>query len=140
LKGSPYGDHFESNGLCFEVIDMDGNRVDKVLVVPLNKKHQEWIDRKHPPAKHDLLLILEAARWGPTAHNMQNFDILVVDDNNQLEKLLNIEFRISEDFLRENYQQLSFSRRGADPRESRNSSEQCPHHRGGLLVIGARLH
>ena len=30
---------------------------------------------------------------------MQNFDILVVDDNNQLEKLLNIEFRISEDFL-----------------------------------------
>jgi len=92
------------------------------------------------PAKHDLLLILEAAHWGPTAHNMQNFDILVVDDNNQLEKLLNIEFRISEDFLRENYQQLSFSRRGADPRESRNSSEQCPHHRGGLLVIGARLH
>lgn len=26
---------------------------------------------------------------------MQNFDVLVVDDNNQLEKLLNIEFRIS---------------------------------------------
>jgi len=45
------GDHFESNGLCFEVIDMDDNRVDKVLVVPLNKKHPEWIDRKHPPSQ-----------------------------------------------------------------------------------------
>ena len=50
LERVPYiGDHFESNGLCFEVIDMDDNRVDKVLVVPLNMKHQEWIDRKHQP-------------------------------------------------------------------------------------------
>jgi nitroreductase len=52
---------------------------------------------------------LEAARWAPTAHNMQNFEIIVVDDENQLEKLGNIKFRISEDFLRENYQQRSFS-------------------------------
>lgn len=34
------GDHFESNGLCFEVIDMDDNRVDKLLVVPLDKKYK----------------------------------------------------------------------------------------------------
>jgi nitroreductase len=40
---------------------------------------------------------------------MQNFEIIVVDDENQLEMLGNIKFRISEDFLRENYQQLSFS-------------------------------
>lgn len=66
-------------------------------------------DREHPPAKQDLMQILEAARWGPTAHNMQNFEIIVVDDKNQLKKLGNIESRISEDFLRENYQQLSFS-------------------------------
>lgn len=30
------GDKFESSGLRFEVIDMDDNRVDKLLVVPLN--------------------------------------------------------------------------------------------------------
>jgi nitroreductase len=53
--------------------------------------------------------ILEAARWAPTAHNMQNFEIIVVDDKTQLEKLGKIKSRISEDFLRENYQQLSFS-------------------------------
>jgi putative hemolysin len=30
-------DHFEWNGLRFEVVDMDGLRVDKVLVVPTQK-------------------------------------------------------------------------------------------------------
>ena len=30
------GDHFESAGLRFEVVDMDGRRVDKVLVTPLS--------------------------------------------------------------------------------------------------------
>jgi nitroreductase len=66
-------------------------------------------DRDHRPSKHDVMQILEAARWSPTAHNMQNFEIIVVDDKKQLEELGNIESRISEDFLRENYQQLSFS-------------------------------
>jgi putative hemolysin len=28
------GDHFEWNGLRFEVVDMDGNRIDRVLVIP----------------------------------------------------------------------------------------------------------
>jgi putative hemolysin len=28
------GDHFEWNGLRFEVVDMDGNRIDRVLVTP----------------------------------------------------------------------------------------------------------
>jgi putative hemolysin len=28
------GDHFEGNGRRFEVVDMDGNRVDKVLIMP----------------------------------------------------------------------------------------------------------
>ena len=66
-------------------------------------------DQGHAPSKHDLLQILEAARWAPTAHNMQNFEIVVVDDKKQLEELGNIKSKISEDFLRENYQQLSFS-------------------------------
>ncbi len=32
------GDNFELNSSKFEVIDMDGNRVDKILVIPLKKK------------------------------------------------------------------------------------------------------
>ncbi len=60
--------------------------------------------------KEDLLKILEAAKWTPTAHNMQNFDIIVVDDKAVLDKIGNIKSRISEEFLRENYEQLSFSK------------------------------
>jgi len=66
-------------------------------------------DRDHRPSKRDVMQILEAARFAPTAHNMQNFEIIIVDDKELLETLGNIKSKISEDFLRENYQQLSFS-------------------------------
>lgn len=66
-------------------------------------------DSNRTIAKHDLLQILEAGRWAPTAHNMQNFEIIVVDDEKLLESILNIKRPISETFIRENYQQLSFS-------------------------------
>jgi nitroreductase len=66
-------------------------------------------DPEHPIAKKDILQILEAARWAPTAHNMQNFEIIVVDDSDQIETLGSIKSRISEEFLRENYEQLSFT-------------------------------
>jgi nitroreductase len=31
-------------------------------------------------SKENLEKILDVARWSPTAHNMQNFDVVVVDD------------------------------------------------------------
>ncbi len=57
----------------------------------------------------DLRNILESGRWAPTAHNMQNFEILMVDDRKVLETLGSIRSPVSETFLRENYEQLSFS-------------------------------
>jgi len=66
-------------------------------------------DLERPVAKEHLADILEAARWSPTAHNMQNFEIVVVDDRKVLEAIGSIERPISETFIRENYQQLSFS-------------------------------
>jgi nitroreductase len=53
--------------------------------------------------------ILEAARWAPTAHNMQNFEILVVDDRDLLTQLGNIKSPPSAVFIRENFAQLAFS-------------------------------
>ncbi len=53
---------------------------------------------------------MDAGRWAPTAHNMQNFDVIVVDDKEVLEIIGNVKSRISEVFLRENYEQLSFSK------------------------------
>jgi len=77
----------------------------------IEERHSSRIpfDRERPIAKRDLRQILEAARWAPTAHNMQNFEIVVVDDQELLDKIGNIQSQISEAFLRENYQQLSFS-------------------------------
>lgn len=71
--------------------------------IPFNSRRQ--VD------KRDLKQIIEAARWSPTAHNMQNFEIVVVDDTKILKAIGNIKSQISEDFLRENYQQLSFSKK-----------------------------
>jgi nitroreductase len=66
-------------------------------------------DPNRPVEEEHLKQILEAARWTPTAHNMQNFEILVVDDPEVLGEMAKIKSRISEEFLRENYEQLSFS-------------------------------
>jgi nitroreductase len=66
-------------------------------------------DAKSPIPKQDLNRILEAASWAPTAHNMQNFEIIVIDNKKLLERIGNIKSQISAVFLKENYQQLSFS-------------------------------
>lgn len=66
-------------------------------------------DRKIP--KEALKHILEAARWAPTPHNMQNFEIVAVDDKKTIWRLGNIKSHISEAFLRENYKQFSFSKK-----------------------------
>jgi nitroreductase len=58
---------------------------------------------------HELNLILEAARWAPTAHNMQNFQVLIVDRKSSLDDLANVPVNVSEAFLRESYEQLAFS-------------------------------
>jgi nitroreductase len=67
-------------------------------------------DPNQKVSKEDLRQILDAGRWAPTAHNMQNFDVIVVDDKEVLEIIGNVKSRISEVFLRENYEQLSFSK------------------------------
>jgi len=64
----------------------------------------EW--RVHDDA---LATMLEAARWAPTAHNMQNFEIVIIDDPAMLAAIGALRREISQDFLRENYRQLSFS-------------------------------
>lgn len=67
-------------------------------------------DQNRKVSKEDLKEILDAGRWAPTAHNMQNFSIVVVDDREVLEVIGNVKSQISEVFLRENYEQLSFSK------------------------------
>ena len=66
-------------------------------------------DMGRPVSEKDLAAILEAARWSPTAHNMQNFEIIVVDDRETLKAIERLRRAPSEAFIRENYAQLSFT-------------------------------
>lgn len=66
-------------------------------------------DPKRKLTTQEIAQILEAASWAPTAHNMQNFEVLVVDDPATLDAIGAIKTKISAAFLRENFQELSFS-------------------------------
>lgn len=83
--------------------------VDVLALIQERRSARMPFERERPIGKEELAHILEAARWAPTAHNMQNFEIVVVDDKSLLEAIGNQSSLVSETFLRENYQQLSFS-------------------------------
>lgn len=66
-------------------------------------------DPARPVPEEHLRQIIEAAGWAPTAHNMQNFEIIVINDKKVIDTLGKIESVISEEFIRENFEQLSMS-------------------------------
>ena len=78
----------------------------------MQERHSSRVpfDRQRPVTRQNLRRILEAGRWAPTAHNMQNYEIIVIDDKKLLRAIGSIKSRASEEFIRENYQQLSSSR------------------------------
>jgi nitroreductase len=57
----------------------------------------------------DLQRILDAARWAPTAHNLQNFEIIAVDEEHRLAAISAIRLPPAETFVGENSRHLSFS-------------------------------
>ena len=83
----------------------------KEMLKTIRERHSSRgeFDQNKPVSKDQLETILEAARWSPTAHNMQNFDIIVVDDRKLIETIGKIKSTISEEFIRENFRQLSHS-------------------------------
>ena len=81
--------------------------------IDLMRERKSWrvpFDPARPVSREDLDRLLEAARWTPSAHNMQNWEIVVVDAPEVLDALSKVERPISEVFIRENYEQLSFSK------------------------------
>lgn len=73
------------------------------------KSSRGLFDQDRPIEPAVLQNILDAATWAPTAHNMQNFEIIVVDDKLLLTQISELESPVSPVFLKENYAQLSFS-------------------------------
>ena len=68
--------------------------------------------------KEDLTKTLNR-QWALTPHNMQNFEILVVNNKDVLDRLGNIKSHVTETFLRENYQSSLFFRRRTSNEEGR---------------------
>jgi nitroreductase len=70
------------------------------IVKTIRERHstREPFDPVRPVKKQDLKLILEAARWAPTANNMQNFEILLVDAKDRLDAIAKIPAEMSEAF------------------------------------------
>jgi nitroreductase len=81
------------------------------LATLIRNRHSERgpFDPDRAPSDADLQAMLDAARWAPTAHNMQNYEIVIVDDKATLTRFGHIRARTSEEFMRENYAQLAFS-------------------------------
>ncbi len=81
------------------------------LLKLIKERHSSRVlfDPDKPVAKRDLNKILEAGSWAPTAHNMQNFEVIVVDDKKLINKISSIRASVSLTFIKENYKQLSFS-------------------------------
>jgi nitroreductase len=91
--------------------DIHGRKMTAGLAEIIRSRHSERsaYDPGHRPPDADLHAIIEAARWAPTAHNMQNFEIIVVDDPAVLAEIGRVRSGSSAEFIRENYAQLSFS-------------------------------
>lgn len=66
-------------------------------------------DPGHAVSSRNLAALLDAARWAPTPHNMQNFEIVAIDDPNQLARIGALTDTVSLTFLRENDEQVARS-------------------------------
>ena len=77
----------------------------------IRERHSSRVpfDPNKPISKENLTQILEAARWTPTGHNMQNYEIIVIDDKATLEKIGGVKSPIQEAFLKDNLNHLSYS-------------------------------
>ena len=92
----------------------------------IKERHSSRVpfDPNRPISKENLKQILEAARCAPTGHNMQNYEIIVIDDKALLGKIGSIKSRILEEFLRGNIEHLSYSK------------EELERNKVGILAAG----
>jgi nitroreductase len=82
---------------------------DLLQVIKDRFSSREIFYSNRPVSKEDLRKILEAGSWAPTAHNMQNFEVLVLDDRKLIEAIGAIKAPVSMTFVKETYKQFSFS-------------------------------
>lgn len=83
--------------------------IDLAGLMVARASHRVPFDPLRPVPEATLEALLAAARWAPTAHNMQNFEIVAVDDPALLDQIRQLHAPPTVEFIRENFEQLSFS-------------------------------
>jgi nitroreductase len=106
-----FGDTSFSTNVQFRNVQNGEGRTMDVLMKIIRARHsaRALFDPQRQVPARDINRILEAGRWAPTAHNMQNFEIIVIDDKKVLDQLGKIPTYPSPEFIRENFEQLSMS-------------------------------
>jgi nitroreductase len=86
-------------------------RATQALLTLIQKRHSTRgpFNPDRAVTTQQVKLILEAARWAPTPNNMQNFAIVVVYDKERLEAIGKIPAEMSETYLKETAEHISFS-------------------------------
>ena len=102
------------------------NEQELLQLMKQRKSSRIPFDGNRPINSGVLQTILEAATWAPTAHNMQNFEIVVVDDKSVLTKLSELKSTVSSVFIQENYRQLSFTEDELETRKTGILASQFP--------------
>ena len=93
-------------------------------------------DRSLPVTDEELRRILEAGRWAPTAHNIQNYEIVAVRDPDVLGRIGRIGFVVPPEFLRENLKSVVLSEAEWEERRTGVLATQVPPE---FLVPGGEL-
>ena len=83
----------------------------KDLLKLMKERHSSrvFFSPDRPVSMENIGKILEAGSWAPTAHNMQNFEVIIIDDKKLIQIIAGMKAPVSLKFIRENYKQLSFS-------------------------------
>jgi nitroreductase len=99
---------------------------DTLDIIRERKSTRDVFDYRQPVTGDELNKILEAARWTPTAHNMQNFELIVVDDKKLLERIAGITYPMTKAFIRENAEHISTTEEEWRKRKTGILSVQVP--------------
>ena len=113
-------------------------------LIRARRSAREPYEPQRPLTKHQLDPILEAACWVPTAHTMQNFEIVVVDDAAKLRTLIaecfaNLECKLVDTRLMHKYNLflLEVLKAWSDP--AHKNPKTIHHHGYGRFVVDGEM-
>ncbi|MHA1386726.1 MAG: nitroreductase family protein [Candidatus Helarchaeota archaeon] len=67
------------------------------------RRSSRWMFTNKPIPNSELIKILEAARFAPTPHNSQPFEIVVVKDKKVIKDISEVGFRLNEKYVNEHF-------------------------------------